>query len=404
MKTTDEIIRQYYSEDEILHLLNYWNNTHTISPTVYEIVRTALDKLNETTLNRLASSKNKSDNEKYNELLVAILNIQKDVIIEHIEGEIIHHKGDYVTDKNGNVKLVETPEGKKPQVYESDVRKDDKEKPLFPLNSPSAQEKFKKLIHEVVIPYDFDELREKFKNTTDAKRTKEIITKLFTDYYPISLTDDVLDRILVWFCNAKGKALGYHPHYGCVLAMVGKAGSGKSYLAEHLQSSYARLFKTPTVDSIEWASLFDKFNSVWEIRGLIPLNEVCAVNKADREVFKNRVSAKTITINNKHKQQYTVDNWTTLFSATNDKVLPLMGLQENRRIIEVVLSDSRDKSNHISDEEAERLFDELWTVCPISYDSVYGDSYNVFNKMLEDSNRGITEQLVDVAEAVFKRK
>lgn len=396
----NEKISKYYSLDDVRRLQDSWNMNHCVQSIFHEIMEVVLKKLNETSINRLSTSKSFDDTKLYHEILEVVMNLQEGIIVNVEKGTVIHKKGDYVADRYGNVKMVNG----KPQTYDHDVCSEDKTTALFPTSSESKQDKVLKHIHEVVIPYDFAELCAEYKDTEDPELAREMIKKLFTDYYPIGLTDDVLDRILVWFCNAKGKALGLHPKYGCVLAMVGRGSSGKSFLAEWLQKSYAKCFHTAIVDSIEWNSLFDTFNTIWETRGLIPLNEVCSVGKADREVFKNRITAKQIRINQKHVKQYTVDNWTTLFSATNDEVLPILGLQENRRIIQVMLSNSRDKSNWISEDCAEEFFTKLWTVCPSSFDSSYGDSYDVFNKMLEESNDIISEELIDIAVAVFKQK
>lgn len=221
---------KYYSEDDIKNLIEKWDENHCVESIFHEIMKVVLVKLNETSINRLSTSKNFNDTNLYHEILEVVMNLQQSIIVNVEKGSVIHKKGEYVADKHGNVKMVDG----KPQTYDHDVCSPDKTIPLFPISSESKQDKVLKHIHEVVIPYDFDKLWAKYNGTEDALLARDMIKTLFTTYYPIGLTNDVLDRILVWFCNAKGKALGLQPKYGCVLAMVGRGSSGKSFLAEWL--------------------------------------------------------------------------------------------------------------------------------------------------------------------------
>lgn len=397
----DELIRKWYTIEDEERITKHWLETHTIQSTVEQLAKIPLDKVGQISFTQLSSDSSDTSTKKvYNEIITAIMNLQERIMVKFVKGKVVHKKGEYVMDKTG-ANVVMGSDGK-PMTYKENVYGDDKTEPLFPLTSPSAQDKMTRCIHSVVIPYDFESLREQYANTTNPERAKEIVKELFTKYYDIGLTDKVFERIMVWFCNAKSKALGYHPLYPCVFAIVGTQGTGKSWLAEHLQSSFAHCFKTRVYDSIEWEQLFDKFNTVWEFRGIIPLNEVCAASKADRNTFKNRVTSKTVVINPKFTKPYTVQNWTTLFSATNDRVIPLFSNDENRRIIEVIMKGRRDKDCFISNEEADPYFEELWRVLPTSYDEHYGDSRSVFNQMLDDSNVTISEEFIDVAVEVFE--
>lgn len=421
----EDRISRYYSPSDIKDLISWWESTHDVESSMYHICEIPLRKLNETSINRLASSKSMEELTRYHDVEIAILNVASMVIVDVKKGKVLHEKGDFVEDRKGNVKMVEvrkedgSVDKKVPETYKEEVRSPDVIVPLFPLSSPRSQKELKTYVHNVVVPYRFEELRKKYSGKQDAKRARELVKVLFSKYWPIGLDDAMLDRIMVWFCNAKGKGVGMHPAYGCILAMVGSMAAGKSYLADMLAETYASCFDTQVRGSVEWGALFDQFNAVWETRGLLCLNEVCAASKADREVFKNRITARKITINQKHIKQYEVENWTTIFSATNDEVLPMLGLQENRRIIQVRLRD-RTKANWLGDDELRLMLTEIWEVMPFSYDEAYAkkekveidgkvvevvmDAADVFSTMLKESDRRIGEELWDIVSCVFIRK
>lgn len=88
---------------------------------------------------------------------------------------------------------------------------------------------------------DFDKLEKEVCAKTDWNRGLEIIREL-TKYYVFEEPEKFVDRFALLICNAKAKGLNKQPKWPVMFSLVGRMGTGKSWLATMLKKTYDATF------------------------------------------------------------------------------------------------------------------------------------------------------------------
>lgn len=286
---------------------------------------------------------------------------------------------------------VEVKVGEKTIPIHQKVKKD---VPYYDfMESIRDKNSLEKEIDELFIVPNYEQMKEDFASHVDATRFDELVKELFTNYYKVKNPTKTIERFKMWCCNAKGKAFGITPKHGVIFSLVGSQGKGKGFLANSLKRYYDKTFGTRSRE-LSFTQLFSNFNSFMTTRGMVHLDEISGTTNDKRERFKNYITEAIVSVERKNHDTKDYPNLVSFFSTTNESILPILGLQRDRRIVEVELEE---RINLIKDEDAEAFFVELWKTCPFQFVG----SQKVIDELLEESDERIAVQIREMVIDIF---
>lgn len=198
-------------------------------------------------------------------------------------------------------------------------------------------------------------------------------------------------------CNAKAKGLNKHPKYPVLFSLVGKMGMGKGWLATMIKSTYDAQFETTSRKS-SFKKLFGtNFNSIMMTRGFIHFDEKNGIDSSQCEELKTLITEPEVDVEMKYKESMTVKNLVTFFSTTNESIKDVMGLQQDRRLVEFVL---KDKTAEIPVPTMTALLNELWEVMPCEYPH----PETIVDELLEESKEILDTKMVEIVASLFRKE
>ena len=283
----------------------------------------------------------------------------------------IHSKGDLILDDNGNPTPVKGTNGNKTytkDIYEITDEIEEIETPYFDVrNSPKAWRDISKIAESFVVVPNFEKLYSKTCSNIDFNRGLDIIRNL-SKYYIFEDPDKFVKRFSLFICNAKSRVLNIQPKWPVMFSLVGTFGIGKSWLAEVLMAAHDDVFEAQSCES-KYSVILDRFNAPMLTRGIIHLDEKNGLDMKGRETFKTYVTGSKITVELKNQQPKTVTNLATFLSTTNESIKDIVGLQQDRRIVEFSIVGRRVDENgrrlEIDEKQLYEWFKELWMVMPV---------------------------------------
>lgn len=305
------------------------------------------------------------------DIQTAFFNIQTLVVTKDVTKTMTveHKKGDVMRDENGNPLTDGTDQYGSPRfkLYtKNTIEKQEVkvEKPFFDhTESPQALRDLERRLRAIEVLPDYDELRKTYLKDVDFERGCELIRNL-TNYYIFEDPDTFVDRFALLICNAKSKALGYHPKWPVLFSLVGKMGVGKSWLADMVKTTHDKTFSCRSGVTSYNRLLDGQFNAMMMTRGFLTLDEAQGLDKTQCEKLKTYITSKTVDIERKGMDVKTCDNLVTFFSSTNESVKDVMGYQPDRRIVEFTI---KEKKGEIPESDIVAWLNEIWRVMPIEH-------------------------------------
>lgn len=373
MKTIE--IGEFFSPQDIVRLNKEYKECHkSVAKSLIDIATPIFDKNQIVSLLDLKDDAN--ENGRYLAIQSAIKQIQACVITktktsyEEVEGDF-------------NGKTIKTQQ------------KVTKEIPYYNyMESIRDKNALEKEIDDIFILPNYKKMKDEFATYENATRFDELVNELFTKYYKVKNPKKSIERFKLWCCNAKGKAFGIAPKHGVIFSLVGSQGKGKGFLANSLKQYYDKTFGTRSRE-LSFTQLFSNFNSFMTTRGMIHLDEVAGATNDKRERFKNYITEPIVSVERKNHDTKDYPNLVSFFSTTNESILSILGLQRDRRIVEVELED---RINLIKNTDVEDFFMELWKTCPFQF----MDSQKVIDELLCESDERIEVQIREMVIDVFE--
>lgn len=398
---TEQDVKLYdiFTIDEINRLNQEYKVHLNPSKSLYEVATRIFRHYNVRTIEDVSDSNIESHNMR-EDIKTAFLNIQSMVVtkkrekVEYVE----HKKGDFIRDANNDP--IPTDDGKDYKKYTKDVIEKVRsvvEVPYFDYqngNTSDLKELERRVKDYEVLP-DYEDLRRRFLSPTkiDYVRGCEIIRNL-TNYYIFADPEQFVERFALLICNAKSKALGYHPKYPVLFSLVGKMGVGKSWLSQMVKETHDKCFCCHSGVTSYGRLLNGRFNSMMLTRGFLSIDEAQGLDKAQCEKLKTYITSTTVDIERKGRDVKTCDNLVTFFSTTNESVQDIMGYQPDRRIVEFSILE---KKSEIPESVIRNWLEELWLVMPV----VHPHAQEIKDSLLEDSNKKLDVKMEEIVFDLF---
>lgn len=336
------------------------------------------------------------------DIQTAFFNIQTLVVTKDVTKTVTveHKKGDVMRDENGNPLTDGTDQYGMPRykLYSKNTIEKQEvkvEKPFFDhTESPQALREVERRLRSIEVLPDYGELRKTYLKDVDFERGCDLIRKL-TDYYIFEEPDKFVERFALLICNAKAKALGYHPKWPVLFSLVGKMGVGKSWLADMVKNTHDKTFSCRSGVTSYNRLLDGQFNAMMMTRGFLTLDEAQGLDKTQCEKLKTYITSKTVDIERKGMDVKTCDNLVTFFSSTNESVKDVMGYQPDRRIVEFTIME---KKGEIPEDDIVNWLNEIWRVMPVEHPRQQA----IKDELLKASSDLNDENMGDVVFEVFK--
>ena len=336
------------------------------------------------------------------DIQTAFFNIQTLVVTKDVTKTVTveHKKGDVMRDGNGNPLTDGTDQYGMPRykLYSKNTIEKQEvkvEKPFFDhTESPQALREVERRLRSIEVLPDYGELRKTYLKDVDFERGCDLIRKL-TDYYIFEEPDKFVERFALLICNAKAKALGYHPKWPVLFSLVGKMGVGKSWLADMVKNTHDKTFSCRSGVTSYNRLLDGQFNAMMMTRGFLTLDEAQGLDKTQCEKLKTYITSKTVDIERKGMDVKTCDNLVTFFSSTNESVKDVMGYQPDRRIVEFTIME---KKGEIPEDDIVNWLNEIWRVMPVEHPRQQA----IKDELLKASSDLNDENMGDVVFEVFK--
>lgn len=309
--------------------------------------------------------------------------------------KVRHKAGDFKRDNKGNP--IEKSDKSGYEVYkkdETEIAEVEEEIPYYDYsNHPNAYGELKKWLANLVVEPDFAELERDTTSNLNYERGLDIIREI-AKYYVFENTESFVNRFALLICNAKSKALNKQPKWPVMFSLVGENGKGKGWLVNKLIETHDRKFHTQSRSSSFKRLLNSNFNSVMMTRGFIHFDEKNGMDSSQAEQLKTLITEPTVEVERKHLDIKTLPNQTTFFSTTNESIRDVMGLQQDRRLIEFVL---KSKNGEIPDGKMTKLLDELWDVMPYEHP----DPDAIIRELLEESKQVLDAKMDEIVDELF---
>ena len=240
---------------------------------------------------------------------------------------------------------------------------------------------------------DFAELERETTTRLNYERGLDIIREI-AQYYVFENTESFVNRFALLICNAKSKALNKQPKWPVMFSLVGENGKGKGWFVNKLIETHDKKFHTQSRSSSFKRLLNSNFNSVMMTRGFIHFDEKNGMDSSQAEQLKTLITEPTVEVERKHLDIKTLPNQTTFFSTTNESIRDVMGLQEDRRLVEFIL---KSKNGEIPDEKMTQLLDELWEVMPCEHP----DPDSIIRELLDESKTTLDAKMDEIVDELF---
>lgn len=306
-----------------------------------------------------------------------------------------HKAGDFKRDTFGNP--LERPDKSGYETYKKDeieYAEVTEEVPYYDYtNSSSAYNELKKWLANLVVEPDFTEMERKTTSNLNYERGLDIIREI-TKYYQFEHPETFVNRFALLVCNAKAKALNKQPKWPVMFSLVGENGKGKGWFAQKLMDAYDKKFRTQSRQSSFKRLLNSNFNSVMMTRGFIHFDEKNGMDSSQAEQLKTLITEPFVEVERKHLDTKTLPNQTTFFSTTNESIRDVMGLQQDRRLVEFIL---QSKNGEIPSDEMDALLDELWEVMPCEHP----DPDSIIRELLEESKHVLDAKMDEIVDELF---
>lgn len=386
-----------FTPDEVKELHEEYKKTISINGALRK-VGTALFRHHE--IRALSMLLDGNDEEKVNlsdRILSEFCAIQSFVVTKNVNRQKkLHHKaGDFKRDANGDP--IERPDKSGYETYKKDeVEYADvvEEVPYYDYqNNQHAYNELKKWLANLVVEPDFKELERQTTSNINYNRGLDIIREI-TKYYQFENQESFVNRFALLVCNAKSKALNKQPKWPVMFSLVGENGKGKGWFVSKLVGAYDKKFRTQSQKSSFKRLLNSNFNSVMMTRGFIHFDEKNGMDSSQAEQLKTLITEPTVEVERKHLDTKTLPNQTTFFSTTNESIKDIMGLQQDRRLVEFVL---QQKNGEIPEDKMDSLLDELWDVMPCEHP----DSDGIIHELLDESKHVLDAKMDEIADELF---
>lgn len=347
---------------------------------------------------------NDEDKQKIAKLRSNFFKLQSAVIMKPTtkKTKVKHKKGEFKRDKKNDP--IARKDGKGYETYDNDESEILEKTVYVPawdiVTNPGCCAFLKNQFERVAVSPDFNYLRQKTCSNVDFNRGIEIIRWL-TNYYEFEELDKFVDRFSLFICNAKSRVLNQNPEWGVMFSLVGKLGSGKSWFADMLIKTHDELFETQSTTT-RYDSILGRFNGPMLTRGFVHLEEKNGADSKQRETLKTYITDATIQIERKGLDPITARNMTTLLSTTNESILNLVGLQQDRRIIEFNLVSRKTDGNGervlIPENEMEEKLRELWLTMPCEHPY----PTKIVNELLDESTHRLECSMTEIVYTLFQ--
>ena len=350
----------------------------------------------------LSQLKNQDDDDKvrlYHKIESQFCNIQRMVVVKQVKKtkRVKHKKGDYKRDGNGN--YIQRSDGSGYETYGEDEVEETEVVEYVPFwddeHSTSANNDIKKKVEDITVNPDFSEMAKKLTSNTDFERGIELIREI-AKYYKFEDEDKFANRFALLICNAKSKALNRHPKWPVLFSIVGRYGQGKSWFATKIQESYDRKFQTESQKTSFKRLLDSNFNSVMLTRGFVHFDEKNGIDSTQFEKLKTLITEPDVEVERKHRDPQKFRNFVTFISTTNESILDVVGLQEDRRILEFKLEG---REGEIPEERMDAILDELWEVMPCEHP----DPDAIIHERLVESKECLDSRVDEVVFELFDK-
>ena len=306
-----------------------------------------------------------------------------------------HKAGDFKRDTNGNP--IARPDGNGYEVYKKDETETadvDEEVPYYDYaNNPAAYAELKKWLANLVVEPDFAQLERETTSHLDYNRGLDIIREL-THYYKFEHPETFVNRFALLVCNAKAKALNKQPKWPVMFSLVGEMGKGKGWFVNKLLGAYDRKFHTQSRQSSFNRLLSSNFNAIMMTRGFIHFDEKNGMDTSQAETLKTLITEPFVEVERKHLDTRTLPNQTTFFSTTNESIRDVMGLQQDRRLVEFTLVS---REGEIPEDRMDALLDELWEVMPCEHP----DPDSIIHELLDESKHVLDAKMDEIVDELF---
>ena len=388
-----------FTPDEVKELHNEYKESISINGTLRKIGTALFRHYEIRALSLLSDGNDDAKLALADKILSEFCAIQSLILTKNVKRtKKLHHKaGDFKRDADGNPIERSDKTGyetyKKDEVEYAEVLE---EVPYYDYtNSAASYNELKKWLVNLVVEPDFKELEKRTTSNINYNRGLDIIREI-TKYYQFEEPEKFANRFALLVCNAKSKALNKHPKWPVMFSLVGGNGMGKGWFAQKLMDSYDRTFRTQSQKSSFARLLGSNFNAVLMTRGFIHFDEKNGMDSSQAEKLKTLITEPTADIERKHLDTKTLPNHTTFFSTTNESIKDVMGLQEDRRLVEFVL---KSRNGEISDKKMDELLDELWNVMPCEHpdpDAIINELKNESKHVLDAKMDEIVDELFDI--------
>ena len=265
-------------------------------------------------------------------------------------------------------------------------------------NNASADDRINKMLDNHVAEPDFRKLEKEMCENTDYERGCEIIRKI-ADYYQFANPETFVNRFSLFICNAKSKALNKQPKWPVLFSLAGPYGYGKGWLRTMLISTHDKTFSTQS-QKTRFNRLLGQnsnFNAVMTTRGFVYFDEKEGINSTQAERLKTLITEPTVEIERKHRDPKTMRNLTTFISTTNESIKDVMGLQQDRRLVEFEVIG---KTGEIPEKTMESWLMELWRVMPCEHP----DPKAIIDELLEESKAVLDSRMEEIVAGIFERE
>jgi len=395
--TEEKSLYGIFTPDEVKKLHEEYKLTYSINGALRK-VGTALFRHHE--IRALSILLDGNDEEKINlfdRILSEFCAIQMMVVTKNVTKtkKFKHKAGDFKRDANGIPIERADKSGyetyKKDEVEYADVTE---EVPYYDYqNNQHAYNEVKKWLVNLVVEPDFTELEKLTTQHINYERGLDIIREI-TKYYQFEHPETFVNRFALLVCNAKSKALNKQPKWPVMFSLVGENGKGKGWFVKKLVAAYDKKFRTHSEKSSFKRLLTSNFNSVMMTRGFIHFDEKNGMDSSQAEQLKTLITEPTVEVERKHLDTKTLPNQTTFFSTTNESIKDVMGLQQDRRLVEFVL---QSKNGEIPEAKMDALLDELWEVMPCEHP----DPDQIIHELLDESKHVLDAKMDEIVDELF---